>query len=240
MMYRNIIFDLYGTLLEIKTEEESHDFWTFMARHFSYNGAFYEAAPLKKRYLQLVDQALEARRAVTEYPDIQILDIFRELFHEKDVALEETLVIQTARVFRNLSTRMIQLFDGVKDTLQGLKDRGTRIFLLSNGQREFTLPELKAFGIDHYFDRICSSSDIGFCKPDTRFFEHLIKLEGLDVKSTLMVGNDHTSDIEGARRLGMDALYIHTSNSRRIDPSQVQCRYKIPDGNFLSIQKYIF
>lgn len=238
-MYQNIIFDLYGTLLDIRTEEDSPEFWTFMARFFSYNEAFYEADELKERYVTLVGQALEERKAITPHPDIQILDVFKKLYVEKDVVSDNPLLVQTARVFRNLSTRMLQLYDGVKETLQGLKDRGIRVFLLSNGQREFTMPELRALGIAHYFDRICSSSDIGICKPDTRFFEHLMRLEGLLASDTLMVGNDHTSDIEGARRLGMDALYIHTATSRDIDPLTVQCRYIIPDGNFLNIQKYI-
>jgi len=239
LMYQNIIFDLYGTLLEIKTEEESPEFWTFVARFFSYNGAVYEPSSLKSRYEELVQQALAEKRALTPHPDIQILHVFKRLYEEKGIIPGDAVLVQTARVFRNLSTRMIRLFDGVKETLQALKERGIRIFLLSNGQREFTLPELTAFGIVHYFDRICSSSDLGICKPDPRFFEHLMALEGLNAQNTLMVGNDHTSDIAGAHHLGMDALYIHTSNSQPIDPSEVQCRFKIPDGNFINLKKLL-
>lgn len=241
-MYQNIIFDLYGTLLDIKTDEEPREFWTYMARFYSYNEASFEAQELKNQYHLLVNQALSEKKKLTDYPDVNILEIFQKLYIQKGVLLKETdaQVILTARVFRNLSTCHIKPYEGVKETLQLLKRKGVKVFLLSNGQRAFTVPELKAFDLYSLFDRVCSSSDVGLCKPDIRFFQHLVNLESLNIKKTLMVGNDHTSDIEGANRLGMDALYLHTASSRRIDPSTVSCRYKVTDGCFLTIQKYLF
>ncbi|MCX7774231.1 MAG: HAD family hydrolase [Clostridia bacterium] len=242
-MYRNYIFDLYGTLFDILTDEEDPQFWVYLARYFSYNGAVYEPRELGVTYLEIVARALAESKKKTNYPDVQILDAFKELYHRKGVCLEpqqETFLLsQTARVFRNLSTKTIAVYDGVIETFRQLKKDGKRIYLLSNGQREFTVPELKALGIYDYFDRVCSSSDIGICKPDIQFFNHLINLEHLDIKETIMVGNDHTSDIEGANRLGMDALYIHTATSRKIDPEKVNCKYKIPDGDFTKVRELI-
>ncbi len=243
-MYKNYIFDFYGTLVDILTDETEDSFWESMARFFSYNGAFYESEELRQAYLTTVSEFLEKTGKYTKHPDIKIQDAFKELYQRKGLSIkpeEENLLLAiTARVFRNISTKHIKLYDGVIDTFEMLKRSGKRIFLLSNGQREFTVPELKSMGIYNYFDRICSSSDLGISKPDEAFFQYLIKTENLNIKESIMIGNDHTSDIEGARRIGMDSLYIHTQTSRKINPKEVDSTYTVGDGDFSRIKQLIF
>lgn len=37
-MYQTYIFDLYGTLIDIKTDEEHSEVWGRLALHFGYQG----------------------------------------------------------------------------------------------------------------------------------------------------------------------------------------------------------
>ena len=49
-MYQNIIFDLYGTLVDIKTDESKQTFWEELSLFLSYNGAKYSYYELRNRY----------------------------------------------------------------------------------------------------------------------------------------------------------------------------------------------
>ena len=49
-MYKNFIFDLYGTLVDINTNEWKHSLWKNMAMIYSLGGAQYTAKELKKAY----------------------------------------------------------------------------------------------------------------------------------------------------------------------------------------------
>ena len=53
-MYTNYIFDLYGTLIDINTDEESTEFWYKLSLFYSFKGALYTAEELKESYITLV------------------------------------------------------------------------------------------------------------------------------------------------------------------------------------------
>ena len=51
-MYENYIFDLYGTLVDINTNEEKRRLWEKLALFYGYNGAAYKPKELKRAYLK--------------------------------------------------------------------------------------------------------------------------------------------------------------------------------------------
>lgn len=89
-----------------------------------------------------------------------------------------------------------------------------RLYLLSNAQSSFTIPELWQLGLlDGIFDGIFLSSDFGSRKPAPDFFHGVLSRAGLPVSEVLMVGNDPVADILGADRVGMESHYIHSWQS---------------------------
>lgn len=236
-MYKNFIFDLYGTLIDLSTNEEKDELWTKLSLFYSYNGAKYEKGELKEDYCIIVKKYLSENMA-TSYPDTKVKNIFKQLYNNKDVNASEELVMVTTKLFRILSTEYISLYDGVKETLSLLKNSGKKLFILSNGQREFSIPELKYLGIYDYFDGIYCSADIGICKPDVKFYEHLINNENLYMSECIMIGNDHTTDIKGANDIGMDCVYLHSNHSNKIY-NNIQANLKIWDGNFYRIKEIV-
>lgn len=231
-MYKNYIFDLYGTLIDIKTSENKKLLWEKLSLFYSYHGANYSFMELKKAYEIKVKEALQENKK-TKYPDIKLALIFQELYTDKKIKSDKYLINDTMSLFRILSTDYIRLYPGVKDLLIELKDKNKKIFMLSNGQREFTAPELKYLGIYEYFDGLYSSSDIEICKPDPTFFNYLIDTEKLNKKETVFIGNDDKCDIEGAKSVALDCVYIHSNLSRRI--IKVDSDYEIWDGDVRNI-----
>lgn len=222
MRYQHCIFDLYGTLVDIHTDEDNPELWAKMAAHYQERGAVYSPEELRGAYRRLVAEAESGgaplrRDAHESHPEIQIELVFQRLFREKGVAAELPQAIQAGRRFRELSTEYIRLYDGAKELLSSLRARGRKLWLLSNAQAVFTRWELERLGLTDCFDGIYLSSDYGVKKPDRRFFEILLRERDIDPGAAVMVGNDGVCDIAGARGVGLATVYLR-SNISPVEP----------------------
>lgn len=217
MRYENYIFDLYGTLVDIRTDEGKEELWEKLALFYGYYDALYTASELRKRYDELVSAGeknmLKKDDVHEAHPEIKIEQVFKALFEEKGVEADMTLAVHAGQFFRILSTEYVKLYEGTVQMLEALKNAGKKIYLLSNAQRIFTEYEMHTLGIAQYFDDIFISSECGVKKPDSRFFEMLLKKHNIDVKKSIMIGNDAKSDIGGAKSVGLDTFYIHSNIS---------------------------
>lgn len=222
--YKNYIFDLYGTLVDIHTNESKASLWKNMADIYSLMGAVYTAKELKKQYKKLVcEEVLEIKaRMICKYSDETLTDeeieiclenVFRKLFVHKGTEADDMQIRQLGIVFRSLSSGYIRLFEGVPELLVNLKKGGKRIYLLSNAQRVFTEPEMKMLGIYEYFDGILYSSDAGVKKPSYCFYDTLFVKYNLCKEDSVMIGNEYHADIYGAERYGIDSMYVFTAQS---------------------------
>lgn len=230
-MYRNYIFDLYGTLVDIHTVEDDRQVWEKLRLFYGYYGAGYTAEELREAYDGRVKSvhSRAVRNAAREgtgkasmkiprydheaCPEIELSGVFRALFTEKGVDPDDLTVLHAGQIFRVLTTDYLRLYDGACDMLAELRRRGKQIYLLTNAQRIFTEYELVLLGIADCFDGILISSDCGVKKPDTRFFRLLQERYGLNPAQSIMIGNDEVCDIAGAKGAGMDACYLHSNLS---------------------------
>ena len=240
-MYKNYIFDLYGTLIDINTDEWNVQLWKKMQILYGYRGAAYTYRELQKEYGKLIDK--EKKAVHRRHPEYRVIDIkldkvFRSLYTQKGVKPTKADVLYTAEAFRCCSTKYIKLYDGVIDLLDTLKEKGKKIYLLSNAQRSFTENELNMLGLTPYFDGICISSDEECSKPDKCYFDILFERYGLKKSDSIMIGNDYLSDIGGAADYGIDSLYIHQSISPVIE-GKLRSDYTIMDGDVFKIKKLI-
>ena len=213
----NYVFDLYGTLIDIRTDQTSPALWKALADLYRRYGAVWRPEDMRKRFLE-TDAALRAetaRRLETRWPEIRQEEVFRRLYLEAaESPLPETetdaWLYGIASAFRALSMRRIRLFPGVMKMLRGLKEGGNRVYLLSNAQRIFTLPEIRYLGLIPCFDAMVISSDHGLCKPDPRLLEGLIRDCGLDPEETVMIGNEPGSDMGIAARCGVGGVLFNS------------------------------
>ena len=82
MKYTDLVFDLYGTLVDIHTEETDL-VWEKTAFYFGFYGAAYTGPELKAAF----EAALRRREAVAGqsyecFPDIPFEEVMAELFRE--------------------------------------------------------------------------------------------------------------------------------------------------------------
>ena len=211
MKYTDLVFDLYGTLVDIHTEENDY-VWEHTAIYFGFYGAHYTGPELKEAFRA----AMSAREAAAGqsyecFPDIPFELVMAELFRAKGIADNaDALGINAAQLFRILSIEYQRLYPGALEALAMLREKGFRLWLLSNAQQVFTAYELRHLGLGAQLDGIYLSSDYRCRKPDLRFYRALLEDQGLSPETCLMIGNDRHTDIAGARAAGMATLYMHT------------------------------
>ena len=84
MEYKNYIFDLYGTLLDIHTDEQSKELWKIMRDFFNVYGCEWKQKPLRDAFF-LYDAGERQRLAVLtgiKKPEIKIERVFARLLFE--------------------------------------------------------------------------------------------------------------------------------------------------------------
>ena len=224
MTYTDLIFDLYGTLVDIHTEE--NDFvWEHTAIYFGFYGAHYTGPELRSAFQSaMAAREAKAGQSYECFPDIPFEQVMAQLFREKGVTdRAEELGVNAAQMFRILSIEYIHLYPKALEALAQLREQGHRLWLLSNAQQVFTAYELQHLGLGDQLDGIYLSSDYGCRKPDLRFYRALLEERQLDPANCLMIGNDRETDIAGAKLAGMATLYMHTNltppDQREADPS---------------------
>lgn len=234
-MYKNYVFDLYGTLVDIKTDEKKEELWDKMAIFYGFYGAYYEGDEFCKKFYKFIEKMEEVSGNNKEV-EINLEDVFFQLFKKKKIRPKSKVVREAARMFRILSLEYLKLYPNVIKVLDELKSKGKSIYLISNAQECFTKYELVALGLDKYFDGVYISSEYGIKKPNKDFFKVLIDDQKLNVKKTIMIGNDCSTDIEGANSVEMDSVYIHTNIVNK-DAKYVKPTFEIEDGNIEDLLK---
>ena len=240
-MYKNYIFDLYGTLVDINTNEWKASLWKNMSVIYSMHGAIYTPGELKKAYYTYLKEQIEAipKEKYTTNPEPQIEYVFQKMFTEKGVECSMELAKETGMTFRALSLKYIKLYDGVHELFEKIHSTGGKAYLLSNAQRIFTEPEIRMVGIYDEFEDVIISSDMGCAKPDIKFYQHMLQKHGLDPKESIMIGNDYITDIKGAHNAGLDSLYLHTNISPEIK-GELLATYPIMSGNIFEAIDVLF
>jgi putative hydrolase of the HAD superfamily len=102
---------------------------------------------------------------------------------------------------------------GVVDTLRRLRERGYLIGLITvcSEDIEVLWPETEFAGL---FDAEVFSSRVGLSKPDPRIYLACCDALGVEPHEALFVGDGANDELEGARRVGMEAVLIHRPGER--------------------------
>ncbi len=228
-MYRNFIFDLYGTLIDIRTDEKGASVWRRYAAWLKDRGICYEWRELRERYL-LGDRQMRQAPSKFQYPEIDIIPLFQQICRDRKEDITDREVWDAGEMFRRISTEYLRLYPNTLRVLSELHAQGRRVFLLSNAQRVYTQRELVQTGLNRMFDDIFISSDYGCMKPDPAYMDILLKKHRLLKDESIMIGNEPHSDIACANASGIDAVLVQTSKLSS-DINAVKCNYIFEDGD---------
>ncbi len=230
MPIKGILFDLYGTLIDIETDESLEEIYRAIAHYLTYHGVYLHRWEVRDRYDYIMKQQKVARGE--EYPEIDveaIWDAFLEQEGVKATSARRELAKTLAQLYRGISCKRLQLYPDIKRVLDELKAR-YRIAVVSDSQPCYALPEIRAVGLDGYFDPIIISAYYGFRKPDTRLIVKALDIMKLTSAEVIYVGNDMFRDIYGASRLGIKTIFVDSNQGvksyENVTPSYFAPRFE--------------
>ena len=229
MKYKNYIFDLYGTLIDIDSDERKLSLWRKLSDLYACYGAIYTPKELRKAFFRMdKEERLKVKNELgTDRPEIKLEKVFVRLLTEapklnvkksedtaRSIRIPDDMSVWSefmANAFRTLSRSYIRNYDKTLYTLDTLRKNGCSTFLLSNAQAIFTRPEISLLELEERFDRMYISSDYGRMKPDPVFLETLISDNSLSREDTVMVGDTVENDVLIAYSCNIDAILVNTS-----------------------------
>ena len=215
MTIKGILFDLYGTVIDIETDESLEEIYRGIAHYLTYHGVYLHRWEVRDRYYGIMKQQKE--EGGEEYPEIDVEAIWNSFLRREGIGTplaRQELALILAQMYRAISRKRLQLYPDVGRVLDALRPT-FRIALVSDAQPCYALPEIKAVGLDGYFDPIIISAHYGFRKPDTRLMQKAIDIMKLVPAEVIYVGNDMYRDMYGASRLGIRTIFVDSNQGAK-------------------------
>ncbi|MFA6449630.1 MAG: HAD family hydrolase [bacterium] len=220
MIIRGLIFDINGTLIDIHTNEGHDEIYRILSHLLTYQGITLHRNEIRDLFFQIMKD--QRRSSKEEHPEFDAVAIFREIISRYANNFTHTLTAEKlkqlplimAEVYRAASRFKLQLYPGVKETLDLLRMK-YRLAIVSDGQTAWAVPELNAVGLLNYFKPVIVSGDFGYRKPDTRLFETALKEMNMQPSEVLYIGNDMRRDVFGAQQLGVKTVFFKSNQGEQ-------------------------
>ena len=214
MPIKAVLFDMFDTLMMIR---KNHEFYSpslmRMYRYLNKNGVNVSFDTFQKAYIKTRDELYAKANVNLEEPhfNVRVSETLKSLGYNYDVS-SPIVAAATAEFCEEFMT-FVYLDENTEKLLRILHGK-YKLGIISN----FAIPEcvdklLKTHGLDKLFDAIVVSGAVNKRKPSPEVFERTLKALGVSASETVFVGDTLDADIEGAKAVGMKAVYIE----RRIE-----------------------
>lgn len=201
MSYQILLFDLDDTLLDFGACEAQALKQLF--QHYGYT--------LSVELFQLYNTVNKQLWANYEHGRIGLDEVLNARFSETMSRLGQDVDgMEWESRYRELLGSGDQLhMEGALEVCQHLS-ASHRLFIATNGITITQIKRLKQSGLFDFFEAIFDSQSIGFQKPSTAFFDHVMRhIKDFKKEEALMIGDSLNTDIKGGNLSGIDTCWIN-------------------------------
>jgi len=120
--------------------------------------------------------------------------------------------------------------------LDQLKKAGFRLGLISNAAyAPDVYAQLNQYRLKEYFEQILISAEVGVRKPHLHIFQKALDYFGVPASQTVMVGDTLSADIIGARKMGMNNVWVCQRTSQ--PSAHYQDEIILPDHTIYNLKE---
>lgn len=212
--YTHIFFDLDHTLWDFESNSNQvkemlfHDFLLYEKGVPSPEKFIEIYKPINEKYWALyhknsIDK--ETLRVGRFAETLQVFDIH-------DLELSDML----AKAYLAKSPYQKKLMPNTIEILQYLYEKYP-LYIITNGFTEVQKTKMESSGLNTFFQEVFISEEIGFQKPSVVLFKIIMEKCNASPYSSVMIGDNMKTDIQGARLSGLDQIYYNPERRKRID-----------------------
>jgi YjjG family noncanonical pyrimidine nucleotidase len=200
MDYPILLFDIDNTLLDTHANEKNALIKLCAQRQFPLTAAgidYYHA--LNERLWNQFERQEITRQTLLDHR-------FQLFFAHFGVAVDGPA---TQDQFGTFFHREFQLVPHAEALLKQLASHH-QLCIISNGTKAKQTAQMHGANLDHYFEHVFLSEDLGYRKPDPRFFDDIRQtLPNATDRQMLVIGDSLTADIAGANQSHLDSVWFN-------------------------------
>ena len=170
-----------------------------------------------------------ATEALIPYIGPPLQDTFAQLLVTDDKARIDQAIAHYRTRFATTGMYENAVYPGTEAMLARLRAAGVRLFLATSKPRVFAVKILDHFELAQYFEGVYGSELDGRLSDKGELIAEVLRAEGLDPATTLMVG-DRSHDIVGGRRAGVRTAAVAYGYGTRaeLDAHAPDCIFASP------------
>lgn len=205
--YDWILFDADNTLFDfdIASKKSFRDLMIHLDIEYTYNlYDVYHEINLEIWHLFEQDKidALELR-------SLRFSNFFEHIGHYSDPIKANAFYLDHLVVHSTIYNTTYSMLDKLKGSVQ--------MAIITNGLKEVQRPRIRKLNLESYFDAIIVSDEIGYSKPNTKYFDVVFnKINHPDKDRVLVVGDSLRSDIQGGNKYNLDTCWYNPEKNKNL------------------------
>lgn len=132
---------------------------------------------------------------------------------------KQEIITKYRQLNSELHDEMITLFNGVKEELTLLKEKGIKLAIVSTKRNDMIERGIKVLGLENLFSVVIGSYSYSHYKPDPEPVYRALAELNVPHNQAVMIG-DNTHDIESATNAGIPSIFVEWSQKtlKEIEP----------------------
>ena len=217
---RAIAFDMDDTLIAF--DAVTHKSWTEMVHKFCSEGKFTDRETLLKTILETSSwywndevRHREGRKDLLKARKDMVIIAFRKL------GLSSEEAVKVAIDYSTLRDKNVFIYDGAYQVLEKVKKTGYKMALITNGQSGDQRKKIERFKLEQYFDNIMIEGELGYGKPEKKFYIELMQRLHEPAESTAIIGDNYEWEVTAPKKFGFFSIW-HDWKKRGIPETATQ------------------
>lgn len=209
---KHIFFDLDRTLWDFEKNSEQALRLLYEAKNMNFGIPSFEK--FHKEYFNKNKALWHAYAKGKISKESLRYERFRATFKRFQIH-DEHLVKYFGDGYVDLSPKQTRLMPYAQEVLRDLSSMGFTLHIITNGFLEVQHVKLKHAAIDHHFQSVVCSEEVGVNKPDPKIFRYAMNNVGATPSHSLMVGDDYRADVAGSMKAGMKAIWFQAKLNQK-------------------------
>ena len=199
----NLFFDLDHTLWDFDKNSDLTFFKILKKNNLNIDVSKFLNSyhPINRKYWELYRENKVSKADLRYY---RLSDTFKKLNYD----INDDLINQLAIDYIEHLSDFNHLIPDTLIVLNSLKSN-YRMHIITNGFQEVQHIKIDQSGLSKFFKIVITSEMAGAKKPSPLIFNYALEKARASVENSIMIGDDLNTDIEGALKVGMKAIYFN-------------------------------